>query len=63
MRELYGTMVNNIYVVNINDSVNVRVGHNDSEAVYDLVNQQRNISRNSRVQLTNIQKRPVLNLQ
>jgi hypothetical protein len=41
MRELYRTMVNNIYVVNINDSVNVRVGHNDSEAVYDLVNQQR----------------------
>ena len=50
MRELYGTMVNNVYVVNINDSVNVRIGHNDSEAVYDLVNQQRNISRNSRVQ-------------
>ena len=50
MRELYGTMVNNIYVVNINDSVNVRIGHNDSETVYDLVNQQRNISRNSRVQ-------------
>jgi hypothetical protein len=50
MRELYRTMVNNIYVVNINDSVNVRVGHNDSEAVYDLVNQQRKFSRNSRVQ-------------
>jgi hypothetical protein len=50
MRWLYRTMMNKIDVVNKYDSVNIQVGHNDSEAVYDLVNQQRNITRNSRVQ-------------